>query len=164
MREDGTTRTPDTVSPSSSVAPLSSLARSSAPSRQVDLRDAASRTDWKDFLLALVSIGSMLMLVAQVTGELPGTEPWQSVVGIVLPLVLLVLRRLFGHGPRALRSSALTPTRIGSMVGIGAGLWWLWDAISCGGVVTGLLGIAALGVGAALDRRARIGSDDHREV
>lgn len=150
----------DTGAPSSSVAPLSTLVAPTTTAKPVGLREGASRTDWKDLVLALVSVGSILMLVAQLVGELPGTEIWQSVVGIVVPLVLLVLRRLAGHGPRALRSPTMTPARAGAALLLAAGLWWVWEAVSERSIVSGVLGVAALGVGAALDRHLRVGADD----
>lgn len=146
--------------PSSSVAPLSSLPAPHTQRRVVDVRDSASRTDWKDLLLALCSGGSILLLAAQQVGELPGTSVWQLVVGIVAPLVLLVVRRLRGHGPRAWRSSSITPARVGILAGVGGGVWLLWLALSERDVVAGLAGLVALGVGAALDRRARTSDTD----
>lgn len=146
--------------PSSSVAPLSSLPAPRTERRVVDVRDAASRTDWKDLLLALCSGGSILLLAAQQVGELPGTPVWQLVVGIVAPLVLLIVRRLRGHGPRRLRADTVTAQRIGALALVGLGVWWLFQAIDARSITAGVGGVVALAAGAALDRRQRVAPDD----
>lgn len=145
--------------PASSSAPLSAVRFSSGepPPPRMDTASALrTPTDWKDALAALCAAGSILMLAAQLVGELPGTEPWHSVVGIVLPLALIVARRLRGHAPRPVDTSprALAP-RIASAVAIVFGLWSLWTSLTSASVGAGVVGVAALAIGAAIDRRLR---------
>lgn len=147
----------ENAAPSLSVAPLSSLVPALKEERRhtVGLREGVSRTDWKDYLLALFSAGSILMLAAQLIDERPDTTMWQSVLGIALPLVILVVRRLTGRGPQALRNPT-SPARVAAAVSLAAGVWWSWDAISERSIASGVLGVLALGVGAAIDRHMRM--------
>jgi hypothetical protein len=58
--------------------------------------------------------------------------------------------------PRPVDTSpaALGP-RIASGAAIVFGLWWLWTSLTTASVGAGVVGVAALAIGAAIDRRLR---------
>jgi hypothetical protein len=137
--------------PSASVAPLATLQRE-APTRHDGGDVLASRTDWKDGLLALLSVTSIVTLASEVIDDEPGPAYWRSVVGSVAPLVLLVVRRVTGYAPRTLRrGSSAVVARVVSAVAIVAGVSLLWEATTSHNIVAGLVGLVSLGVGAAID-------------
>lgn len=137
--------------PSSSVAPLATLQRE-ARTRRGGGDVLGSHTDWKDGLLALLSVASIVTLASQLIDDEPGTAYWRSAVGSVAPFVVLVVRRVSGYAPQALRrGSNAVAARVVSAVAIVVGVSLLWEATTSHNLIAGLVGLVSLGIGAAID-------------